>query len=343
MSVVEAMPTGRDCQARRQGKAHAWMKRCAATLFTLILYVACAAAQEQLDQVHVNSPTLSLSQGSGRPVFRSTAALVLVNVAVVDRDGRAITGLQAGDFRLLDDNAPQQLKYFWTEDEPLSLMIVLDASASMAAKLDLARDAVRDLVNASFPNDDISLVVVSDTPRIASHLNDPPNEVEEDLARLQPEGFTSLWDGMYLGMKELATSHTMRRAMIVVSDGGDNHSRYTEQELKSLVRESDVDVYAIGMFDRFPGRLEERRGPLQLDEVTSATGGRLLSVHDPSEVARAASQIDRELRTRYILGYSPRARGKKGEWHKLQIRLNELHDGARYRLHARKRYFVPAE
>jgi von Willebrand factor type A domain len=166
MSVVEAKPTGRDCQARRLGKALVWMKRCPAILFTLVLYVACAAAQEQLDQVHVNSRTLSLSEGSGPPVFRSTADLVLVNVAVVDRAGRAVTGLQAGDFRLLDDNALQQLRYFWTQDESLSLMIVLDASASMGAKLDLARDAVLHIVNASSLKDDISLVVIGDTPKI---------------------------------------------------------------------------------------------------------------------------------------------------------------------------------
>lgn len=342
MSVVAVKQTRLDCQVRRHGKAHVWMTRCAAALFTLIVCVACAAAQEQIDQVHVTPRDLSLSGGSSRQVFRSTVDLVLVSVAVVDRVGRAVTGLHPADFRLLDDNAPQQLKYFWTQDEPLSLMIVLDASASMAAKLDLARNAVRDIVKASGPNDDISLVVISDTPRIASHLNDPVNEVEENLARLQPDGFTSLWDGMYLGMK-VANSRTMRRAMIVISDGGDNHSRYTEQELKSLLRESDVDVYAIGLFDRFPGRIEEQRGPLQLDELTSATGGRLFSVHDPSEVARAATQIDRELRNRYILGYSPSARGKKREWHKLQIRLTESHDRARYRLHARKKYCAPAE
>src|SRR6266849_3395369 len=190
MSVGEAKPTGRDCRAKRLGKALVWVNRSAAILFILMLYLACAAAQQQIDQPHVTPRDLFLSGGSSRQVFRSRVDLVLVNVAVVDRDGRAVTGLQPADFRLLDDNAPQQLKYFWTQDEPLTLMIVLDASASMAAKLDLARDAVRDIVNASGPNDDISLVVISDTPRIASHLNDPANEVEEDLARLQPDGFT---------------------------------------------------------------------------------------------------------------------------------------------------------
>jgi Ca-activated chloride channel homolog len=148
---------------------------------------------------------------------------------------------------------------------------------------------------------------------------------------------------MYLGMKELERSRTMRRAMIVISDGGDNHSQYTERELKSLLRESDVDVYAIGIFDRFPGRLEERLGPLQLDEVTSATAGRLLPVHDFAEVERAVTQINRELRNCYVLGYSPSAHGRSVGWHKLKIRFVESRDGARYRLYAKKGYFAPVE
>jgi Ca-activated chloride channel family protein len=334
---------GRDCRAEHLGKALVHPKQLVPVLLILGFWLASASAQEQLDQAYVVPRLPSASRDSGRQVFKSAVDLVLVNVAVVDRDGRAVTGLQPADFTLLDDSAPQQLKYFWNQDEPLSLMVVLDASASMAGKLDLARHAVLDLVNASSPNNDFSLIVIGDTPRLALHLDDPVGEIHNELARLQPDGYTSLWDGMYLGMKELETARSTKRAMIVISDGGDNHSRYTEHELKTLLRESDVDVYAIGIFDRSPGRLEERRGPLQLDEITSATAGRLLSAHDAADVSRAVTQIDRELRNRYVLGYYPSVRARNGMWHKLKIRLNDSARVHRFRIYAKKGYFAPAE
>jgi Ca-activated chloride channel family protein len=119
--------------------------------------------------------------------------------------------------------------------------------------------------------------------------------MQKTVDALQPDGFTALWDGMYLGITELKRSHYQRKAMVVISDGGDNHSRYTESELKSLLKEADVEVYAIGMFDKYAKRIEERIGPIQFDEVMSVTGGRVFSVHDSVELSRAVTQISHEL------------------------------------------------
>jgi Ca-activated chloride channel homolog len=160
---------------------------------------------------------------------------------------------------------------------------------------------------------------------------------------LQPDGATALWDGMYLGIKELKNSRYQRKAMVVISDGGDNHSRYTESELRSLLKEADVEVYAIGMFDRYATRLEEKKGPLQLDEVTSVTGGRVLSVHDSVELSRAVTQISHELRNQYVLGYYPSKRSRDGQWRRLKVHLVGSVSQASFRLYAKKGYYAPTE
>jgi Ca-activated chloride channel family protein len=141
--------------------------------------------------------------------------------------------------------------------------------------------------------------------------------------------------GLLAGVRS-GTFRAQKKAMVVISDGGDNHSRYSESEIKSLLEEVDVEVYAIGMFDRFAKRLEEKRGPLQFDEITSVTGGRVFSVHDSVELARAVAQISHELRNQYVLGYYPKNRVRDGKWRRLKIRLTKSASQEKFRLYAKK-------
>jgi Ca-activated chloride channel family protein len=300
-------------------------------------------AQADLHEVHVLPRTVSASQSFARHVLRTNVDLVLVNVSVLDHAGRAVTGLEPANFEVLDGKNPQAVKYLSSVDEPISLVVVLDASASMASKLQEAQKALTELVNTSNPEDDFSVIVIGDEPWIALGFNEPASGVLEVADALQPVGATALWDGMYLGMKELKNSHYQKKAMVVISDGGDNHSRYTESELKSLLKEADVEVYAIGIFDRYATRIEERKGPLQLDEVTSITGGRVLSAHDSVELSRAVTQINHELRNQYVLGYYPTQRSPDGKWRKLRVRLAGSASQARYRVYAKKGYYAPTE
>jgi len=312
--------------------------------------VSVAASRYGAAQVDVNINEAHIlpraTTGFSAPtheILRANVDLVQVSVTVLDHAGRAVSGLQKTNFTVLDDKNPQVVRYLSAVDEPISLVVVLDASASMAPKLDEARKAFTELVNTSNPQDDFSLIVVNDKPGIALQLGEPVHEIQAAVDALQPEGATALWDGMYLGIKELKNSRYQRKAMVVISDGGDNHSRYTEPELKTLLEEADVEVYAIGMFDRFATRLEEKRGPLQLEEVTSVTGGRELSVHDGVELSRAVSQISHELRNQYVLGYYPSNRTRDGKWRRLKVRLAGPAGQATFRLYAKKGYYAPTE
>jgi Ca-activated chloride channel homolog len=317
-------------------------------LFAVIAALATSchvAAQLDLDinEVHVLPRSVSPPSALPQHVLRTNVDLVLVNVTVLDHSGRAVTGLEPTNFAVLDDKNPQVVRYISNIDEPISLVVVLDASASMASKLQEARKAFTELVNTSNPEDDFGLIIVGDEPRVAVHFDDSASDIQNAADALQPDGATALWDGMYLGIKELKNSRYQRKAMVVISDGGDNHSRYSESELKSLLKEADVEVNAIGMFDPYATRLEEKKGPLQLDEVTSVTGGRVLSAHDSVELSRAVAQISHELRNQYVLGYYPSHRRRDGKWRRLRVQLAGSASQARFRLYAKKGYYAPTE
>jgi Ca-activated chloride channel homolog len=301
------------------------------------------AAQVGTNDVHVLPREMTGSPAPRQQILRANVDLVLVNVTVLDCAGRAVSGLKPTNFAVLDDKNLQVVKYLSNVDEPISLVVVLDASASMAPKIQEARKAFTGLINESNPQDDFGLIVVNDKPRVALHFDDSMREMQGAVDTLQPDGSTALWDGMYLGIKELKNSRYQRKAMVVISDGGDNHSRYTESELKSLLEEADVEVYAIGIFDRYATRLEEKKGPLQLDEVTSVTGGRVFSVHDAVELSRAVTQISHELRSQYVLGYYPSNRIRDGKWRRLKIRLTRSASQEKFQLYAKKGYYAPAE
>jgi len=296
-----------------------------------------------MDAVHILPRTMSRPLASTQPVVRANVDLVLVNVTVLDQAGRSVKGLAATNFAVTDERNRQTVKYLSQEDEPISLVVVLDASASMAARIQEERNALSSLIKTSNPQDDFALIVVSDKPRVALHFDDSADDIATVSNTLQPDGATALWDGMYLGMHELKAAHHQRKAMVVISDGGDNHSRYTESELRSVLKEADAEVYAIGLFDRYATRIEEKKGPLQLDEVTSVTGGRVISVHDAAELSRAVTQISYELRNQYVLGYYPSDRSRDGKWRKLNIRLAGSASQTRLRLYARKGYYAPTE
>ena len=299
-----------------------------------VFTIAPALAQTSLDDVHIDARVAasvakadyganSATSAGLRPtaVLRASVDLVLVPVTITDSLHRPVVGLAQANFQLFENKKPQEIKNFSSEDTPVSVGIILDSSGSMGEKMDRARDAVVQFCAAGNPQDEFFLITFSDEPRLASDFTTSPDSLTNDMIYTNPKGRTALLDAIHMGIRKLRQAQYGRRALLVISDGGDNHSRYTERELKSEIRESDVMIYAMGTFDRWVSTQEELMGPELLRDVSELTGGQAFTLTSPNEMAAVARKIGTQLRHQYVLAYRPQATAHDGKWHKLSVKL----------------------
>lgn len=310
-------------------------------VFCLLGLFACgfAVAQTVHERSNVNMPAHTLAT----PQFRTSVDLVLLNVSVLDRSHRAVSGLAADEFVISEDKVPQTLTYFSHEDSPVAIAVVLDASASMAGRFDDVRSAMEELLTTSNRADEFHVIAVGDTPRVALAPADSIDEFQNSLPFLQPDGGTALWDSMMVALAQLRGARFERKALVVVTDGGDNHSRTTEQELRATLKESDVQMYAVALYNPFAQRREERLGPAALDDLASVTGGRIISARDTAEARAAVREISRQIRDQYVLGYYPRRSAHDGRWHKVRVGVSAPLNSNGMRVSSRNAYFIPAD
>ena len=244
--------------------------------------------------------------------------LVLVPLTVTDPMNRLVTGLEKENFQVYDNNSRQTIKSFSTEDAPVTIGIIFDLSGSMKSKFLRARKALTEFLRTWNPQDEFFVVGFNDRPAVIVDYTSDVDDVEARMVMLKPENRTALIDAMYLGVNKLRQAKYDRKALLIISDGGDNRSRYTEGELRRVVRESDVQIYSIGIFDEFAPTEEEVNGPTLLKEVSEMTGGRMFRVMDMERSEDIASRISAELRNEYVIGYTPSDMKEDGNWRKLK-------------------------
>ena len=324
---------------------------CGATL----LWVAAAHSQTA-DEVHLvprNPPgqTLALS-----PLLDSEHSLllphakplhvdvdrVLVPVTVTDLRNRPVMGLEQEHFQVFEDDRRQQIRDFSAEDAPISVGLVLDLSSSMSNKFVVLREAVEQFFRNANAQDDYCVVTFSDKPGVLATATQSIEEIERKLAATTPKGRTALLDAIYLAVSRLHSARYQRKAILIVSDGGDNHSRYGRAEIKSLLQESGVEVYAIGIFDGFFFKsLEEFMGKRWLSDLTDATGGRTVTATSLQKVPEMAAAISREMRTQYMLGYRPSNRARDGKWRKIKVEVTPP-PAVQVQAFYKRRYLAPS-
>jgi Ca-activated chloride channel family protein len=278
--------------------------------------------------------------------IRVDTNLVLVPVTVCDSNNRPVTGLEKEHFRIFDNKVEQAVTHFAMEDEPLAVGLVFDISGSMGPKLRRARMAASEFFKQSNPEDEFFLVEFNDQPKLVAPLTRNTEEIQNQLTFTQSKGRTALLDAILLAMNEMKKSTMHRKALLIISDGGDNASRYTETEVRNLVREGDVLVYAIGIFEPDGARSrspEELAGPGLLNELAEQSGGRHLPVEDLSELADVAAKIGIELRNRYMLGYSPTDQQHDGRYHHVKVQVVPPHGLPPLRAYWRTGYYAPVE
>jgi len=317
---------------------------------SLLFLLICSRGQAQTDlnEVHVMSREGSAQASAGlHPdnsaygTIRTSVNLVVVPVTVTDDANRIVTGLGQDNFHLYEDKHPQPIKNFWKEDEPVSIGIVLDVSGSMNNKFDRAQDAVRALLQGSNPQDEFFLLTFASHPTLVHDFTQNVDDLQNPLLFISPKGYTSLLDAVVLAENNMKKARYRRRALVIISDGGDNRSRYTERDVKSLIKEADVLVYSIAICDREVRTEEERLGPDLLAEVSGVTGASAYLIDNPNNLPKATEHIAAQLRNQYMLGYTPSNSRRDGKWRKIKVKLALHHGIPALYVQARTGYYGP--
>ena len=281
-----------------------------------------------------------------RATIRVDTNLVLINVTVTDPLNRFVTGLEREHFKLFEDKSEQKLLTFASEDAPLSIGLVFDTSGSMGSKLNKSRQAVAQFFKTANPEDEFFLVQFNDRPELAQDFTTQLEDLQSRLMFTQPKGRTALLDGVYMALHTMKKARNPRKALLIISDGGDNSSRYTEGEIKNLVREADVQIYAIGIFEPTSARgrtAEELAGPGLLSEIAEQTGGRHFPIENLNELPDVAAKIGIELRNQYILGYTSSNQERDGKYRKVQVKLVQPRGLPPLRAAFRQGYYAPSQ
>lgn len=279
-----------------------------------------------------------------RTTLRSDTNVVLINVRVADRLDRPVMDLRREEFRVFEDKVEQPLSYFTSEETPLSIGLLMDTSKSMRPRIVDTRLALARFLETMNPSDEAFLETFADHPSLVTPFTTNVSEIQDAVTRADPLGRTALLDAIYLAMHQMKRARHPAKALLIVSDGADNSSRYTESEVLRLVRESDIQVYSIGIGEadiRVPG-LAFLMGVELLPEIAEQTGGRHFSVRNASELPEVIARAGREMRSRYVLGYTPALR-RDGKYRKVDVRIEPRPGLGKLYTHWRRGYYAPSD
>lgn len=314
--------------------------------FLFLLTFVKSYSQTSLNDIHVAPRGVELASALpvARAVIRTSADLVLVPVTITDGFDRPVMGLDQDNFQLYENKKPQQIKHFSSEDTPVSIGLIVDMSGSMKDKLERTREAIQQFCEASNPQDEFFMITFSDAPRLATDFTSKSEQLENDLLTSASKGRTALLDAIYMGLRKMKDARYPRRALLILSDGGDNHSRYSERDIRSAIKEADVLLYAVGTYDQYVNTQEELLGPELLRSITEGTGGKAYAVTDVRVLPAVTKSIGEQLRHQYVLAYQPQSKPHNGKWYKINVKLRlpkSLH--AFLRINARTGYYGSPE
>jgi Ca-activated chloride channel family protein len=271
--------------------------------------------------------------------IRVDSALVQIPVHVTNALGANVGGLLMDDFHLWEDGVPQNITHFSMDDAPASVGLVYDCSGSMHDKMGQSAAAAAAFIHTANPEDEFFLVEFGDWPKLATPFTTHVDDILGRILRTKPFGRTALLDALELAIKQMKKAANPRKALVILSDGGDNQSRRSRREIESQLVESDVQVYAMGLYSSGDRKLstEERNGPKLLQEISDRTGGRMFTVARADDLPGISSRLSKELRTEYILGYSPDQLRRDGKYHHISVKVNDkaLH------VYSRTGYYSP--
>ena len=332
-------------ESRRRNRRLGGLPRLAIALAGSILLAVMAVAADADPALRGNPAQEGLGlEFTRNDIIKVDVEMALINVTVTDPTGRMVTGLDKAHFLLKEDSKKQVIEQFGAEEAPLSLAVVFDASGSMGYKMTKAREAVAQFFKTSNPEDEFFLVQFNNRPEMVTGFTRSMAEIQSRLTFVRSKGRTALLDAIYLALNQMKQARNSQKALLVISDGGDNSSRYTPREIKRTVRESDVQIYAIGIYEPYSTRgrtPEEAAGPGLLTEIAEATGGRQFAVQNVNELPDIAEKIGIELRNQYVLGYIPENTQKDGKWRRVRVEIKRIRGMPELRAYYRHGYYAP--
>lgn len=318
-------------------------------ILSVVLVIVCAGAISAVQQKPVKessrtSVTQSTSSNTNRiqQVIVNTD-LVTLNVTVIDHRGFAVLGLEKKDFTITDNKFAQQITFFSDADLPLSVGMVFDVSGSMKGnKIERAREALTNFIQTSHPDDEYFLIGFNSQPELLMDRSRDGDAITKKLSLVEPRDSTALYDATYLALERVSRGSHAKRAIVIISDGQDNSSRYTFSQLRRALKESDVLVYAVGIQAPTPGDVLDFFGKMLLSELAVSSGGRAFFPANSTALTEALETIALELRHQYSIGYRPSNFKVDGKWHRIKVKVTPPANLKRVFVRSREGYYAVA-
>jgi Ca-activated chloride channel family protein len=279
----------------------------------------------------------SAASGEGPAVFRIGVENVYVQIAVNDSLGRNVTGLKKENFHIFEDKVEQTITHFSQEEAPISVGIVFDISSSMKDNENIrkARNSITRFLQSMNPEDEAFLIAFNEQANLAQRFTDQIGALRSTLAQLKPSGSTAIYDAVYMGLDQVRRGKNEKKALVLITDGEDNSSRYTSVELREFAKESNVQVYGIGE------QGTQGYGFGEIQHIVSLTGGRVFFPNNFNDLDYYIDLIHSELRNQYLVGYSPANSLHDGKWRKITVRLDAPPGLPKLAVRAREGYYAP--
>ncbi len=274
-------------------------------------------------------------------IIRERTEVVTLTITVTDPYDRLVTGLDREHFEVYEDKVKQNIEYFGYEDAPVSIGIIFDVSGSMKGKLNRAREALKAFIQTSHEDDDFFLLGFNQRANLLAEFSDGDTLLSK-LTLVDPRGQTALYDAAYLGVEKVKQGRHAKRALLLISDGQDNSSRYTYRELRKLLREANVQIYCIGIVEMGggAGSTLDLQGQAILEEIAQVTGGKAFFPRSAAELEDATTRIALELRHQYSVGYIPTNLERDGKWRKINVKVNPPRGLPKLTVRAKEGYYA---
>ena len=266
--------------------------------------------------------------------------LVLVNAAISDSKGRMVTGLQQENFRIWEDKVEQKVEYVSSEDTPMSIGLIFDATGSMADKISTARDAATSFLSVGNPDDEYFLVTFSQRATLVEPFITDISRLQNHMLFTPAKGLTPLFDAVYLGLETMKRAKYKRKALLLITDGEDNHSRYSFADIKEFVKEQDVEIFVIGIVNASGELAPGQSGRATIEDLAQISDGEAFFPESVDQLEDICNKIGLELRNQYVLGYRSTNTAKDGRWRKVRLKINPPKGISSLSVHAKNGYYA---